>query len=1206
MHAGRARLVVTALAPMLGAGVLVGCSAKPPSQGRAPVREGTTETGTVKFASLVALAQRQIARPDPRATAIGDLPGLDGAALAVRPDDPSDTKRRAGLNAALATATPLPPVPERAVQVADTRALSLYASGRAKLLDGRAGEAVSDLEAAAKLDPTAGEIWRELGEAQTSQGRRASAGASFQKAADLGVRDVRVLAMIGREHVRSKRWAEALAMLAAAREAAQRSQDPMRGVILADLAQVLGELGYSSAARDALEAALSGLGPPTAGARSMPELAEMLRRRGQLWVRVGDMSARLGDDDRAAKAYQAAWSSPGVEARDVLDRVVYLELRSGRSARAAMVLLSHVVDDEGRVDDRTLPYLSIVAKQSEAGDALAAAMRELLATSDGVGTPTTRSRLARASAATLPPAGAATVLRTQAMRDPRDLETVTDLLAVLPSARASAGDLAALANTMPGAAGSLADAVLAHGVRVDEMVELLSKETTPGGSLVHAALLSKLGRPERALSRLDPVKGEGDARAVLLAARASLSLSVGDEAAARSMAEELRSVVSTGASNEARRALAGVWMALGEPMEAFTAASPPVVADAAIDVGYLLDGAEIALANGNHGFAESSLRRALAMDRFDERVHDAMLSLYAPSGKRADERLFAQAARDLRDSVPSSRLVRILTAQDQIARSLWPQAEENLLSLMDANRESGQALSLLSTVWERAAESSPEMTEKGREWLATRLATRPQAPALRIALARVLCAMSRAPEAESLLVERLNAWPMPEMARLREWVVREQLHQPERADTLVRERLRASPPTFENAVELADILFRNGERGESARVLSHSLVKQGKLAEPRQRAVLEVLARLASTPTRLQADAQAGVELFDQAAASGVPMAPALRLARLTLLAGAIPDDVPGLIAGAKETAKDSPELLFPACVRIAAALAALDRPGPALRYMPEAAKVFTPPNDDLLHEWYRLTVVRGEQDDIERFLSTADATHILTLIARAGDDIEIPDNPRDHAVELNYIVANALSSLDREELAIWAYRRVLAAVPDHGWTCNNLGYLLLERGGDLAESDRLIAIAHRQLPDDYHVTDSLAWVRYKRGVLEDVTDEQGNVTQQGALSLLKLAVEQQGGNLDNTILDHYGDALWRAGRTKEAIAQWTQARLMLDDALGPWDMRRDMAAKGGTLPPEDPPAVTRARLDLTTTKAKLEAAAQGKQPEIAPLANNP
>src|SRR5204862_251726 len=106
---------------------------------------------------------------------------------------------------------PAPPSPP--AQNANPQALHLYVTGRAKLVDGQPGKAVTDLEAATRLDPSVPETWRELGEAQMQLGRRTSAMASYQKAIKLGLDEPRLFDLLARESIKSKKYEEAARLL---------------------------------------------------------------------------------------------------------------------------------------------------------------------------------------------------------------------------------------------------------------------------------------------------------------------------------------------------------------------------------------------------------------------------------------------------------------------------------------------------------------------------------------------------------------------------------------------------------------------------------------------------------------------------------------------------------------------------------------------------------------------------------------------------------------------------------------------------------------------------------------------------------------------------------------------------------------------------------------------------------------------------------
>ncbi len=145
-------------------------------------------------------------------------------------------------------------------------------------------------------------------------------------------------------------------------------------------------------------------------------------------------------------------------------------------------------------------------------------------------------------------------------------------------------------------------------------------------------------------------------------------------------------------------------------------------------------------------------------------------------------------------------------------------------------------------------------------------------------------------------------------------------------------------------------------------------------------------------------------------------------------------------------------------------------------------------------------------------------------------------------AAQLCYELAGLFSQRDRQTEAEWLYRLALTYEPEHAWTCNNLGYGLVERGEQIEEAERLLQIAYRQLDTEPSVIDSLGWLRYRQGMLEDAVDEATGERVAGAVSLLGDAVSKPEGANSSTLRDHYGDALWRAGRTREARNQWMLA----------------------------------------------------------------
>jgi tetratricopeptide (TPR) repeat protein len=90
------------------------------------------------------------------------------------------------------------------------------------------------------------------------------------------------------------------------------------------------------------------------------------------------------------------------------------------------------------------------------------------------------------------------------------------------------------------------------------------------------------------------------------------------------------------------------------------------------------------------------------------------------------------------------------------------------------------------------------------------------------------------------------------------------------------------------------------------------------------------------------------------------------------------------------------------------------------------------------------------------------------------------------------------------------AAREVLARHPDHAGALNSLGYLLADNNRHLDEAQRLIARAVAQEPENGAFIDSMGWVYYRLGRLDDARRE------------LERAVDLTGG--DPVVREHLGD----------------------------------------------------------------------------------
>ena len=103
-----------------------------------------------------------------------------------------------------------------------------------------------------------------------------------------------------------------------------------------------------------------------------------------------------------------------------------------------------------------------------------------------------------------------------------------------------------------------------------------------------------------------------------------------------------------------------------------------------------------------------------------------------------------------------------------------------------------------------------------------------------------------------------------------------------------------------------------------------------------------------------------------------------------------------------------------------------------------------------------------------------------------------------------------------------------MPAKPDDANAMNALGYTLADRTDHKAEALALIQKALTLKPGEPAIIDSLGWVQYRLGNLDE------------ALEQLRRAYDKQP---DAEIAAHLGEVLWVSGQKDEARRVWDQGR---------------------------------------------------------------
>jgi len=127
---------------------------------------------------------------------------------------------------------------------------------------------------------------------------------------------------------------------------------------------------------------------------------------------------------------------------------------------------------------------------------------------------------------------------------------------------------------------------------------------------------------------------------------------------------------------------------------------------------------------------------------------------------------------------------------------------------------------------------------------------------------------------------------------------------------------------------------------------------------------------------------------------------------------------------------------------------------------------------------------------------------------------------------EFSYELAMSAEKLGRPDEMETVLRRLISFKPDYHAAYNALGYSLAERNKRLPEARELIETALKFSPEDPFIIDSLAWVEFRSGNLDQ------------SLALLQKAFASRP---DAEIAAHLGEVLWAMNQRDKAISAWNQ-----------------------------------------------------------------
>ncbi len=166
-------------------------------------------------------------------------------------------------------------------------------------------------------------------------------------------------------------------------------------------------------------------------------------------------------------------------------------------------------------------------------------------------------------------------------------------------------------------------------------------------------------------------------------------------------------------------------------------------------------------------------------------------------------------------------------------------------------------------------------------------------------------------------------------------------------------------------------------------------------------------------------------------------------------------------------------------------------------------------------------------EDVYEIGISYLDSTD---QVAKAGTQIEealkeFPESPR-----FMYLKGTLLEKLGKTDEAVGIMRGILSKDPQHAGAMNFIGYVWADREvkKHLAEAESYVRKALKLRPKDPFITDSLGWVLFKRGRIQE------------AYNMLKGAFDSRPD--ESVIAQHLGDVLVKMGKVQDAKSYYETA----------------------------------------------------------------
>ncbi|GEM_PF-6596700 len=1021
-----------------------------------------------------------------------------------------------------------------------------YAAGRSVRLEGDPDRAIGMLERAARLDPGAPALWSELGRAYAETGDRIGAADAFQTAVELGERDAQALLLLA-DLAASQRDARGVIRWSApvfqARDGAPRARRTIAGAMLGS---ALLDLGHLRAGAGVLTETLSML----RGSRDPGEPLELSRLRSratEFAVLAGDAWAALGQPAEALAVYESATNQTGMARPVVLQRTLAASLNADRPATAALLLLDHLDASSGDLGPEEPRWIGGLGRVNRIRETLFERLEEL-ATDPGR-PPSARRQVIRSVVRGWPDLQAVVSLLERLGADARSSVIAGDLLLRLDgpdrvsvarkliesdpmTARAFGSALSRLVDRPGEQAASLIASEDPHAMALGMGICLETTDARPALAVIDAEFERF---PDASLvAEICGVLGRWDqADRWIAAARDQFALHPDRRA------QYLGSLLTCARLAEARE------LSLG------------IDADARASTDELLAAAEAAFLIGDDAAVRARVERAASIDPFDERVLERRLGFASDTAEEDDGAAMRAFGRELAEVRTRGALFALLRAREIGGQGRMREAIDLIASVGEREPSRDLGVLLLAQGSRTAGASGDQATQRlAIAWLEQRAGALPGSTPTAIAYAQALAGVDPAASL-TVLDDAYARIGHPEIARAAEAMLtsepllrdNESLIGPGRR-VLERTTRRADP---DSCIERAGALIRFGDPLGALQAASDALPEGGSLTRDqldRWSAAVGQISRAVDGDATLGESPSPGAiaSIIDRVDARAdrieMQLPAALQQARLVSLVRAGDTERLDSIVAERTLGEDTGLL-------VVQALLGGERVSEGIDMLGGIAVATGDPDESLLDEWARLVGAGGSAANVRALLARLDddgAARVAGVLRSRFGLGDLPGEggaPRDRA-DIAYSGGLIASVFGRDAEAEGMHRLALEFDPDHAWACNDLGYGLAERGVSLDEAERLTVRALALLGERASVLDSLAWVRYKQGVIGDVFAEDGTVAVRGAVTLLRRAAALDDGRGNATIQTHLGDALWRAGDREGAVRSWMTAETLL------------------------------------------------------------